>query len=74
MADIVDLPIKNGDFPLRYASLPEGKHKNIRTYYRDISIYKLYIYNIIYIYIYMAPGLIYTYIYTRMEIVYGYKR
>jgi hypothetical protein len=29
MADIVDLPIKNGDFPLRYASLPEGKHKNM---------------------------------------------
>jgi hypothetical protein len=64
MADIVDLPIKNGDFPLRYASLPEGKHKNIRTYYRDISIYKLYIYNIIYIYGSRVD--IYKYIYTHV--------
>ena len=24
--EIVDLPIKNGDFPVRYVSLPEGKH------------------------------------------------
>ena len=23
--EIVDFPIKNGDFPVRYVSLPEGK-------------------------------------------------
>ena len=27
--DIVDFPITNGDFPLRYGSLPEGKYKPI---------------------------------------------
>ena len=26
--DIVDFPIKNGDFPVRYVSLPEGNDFN----------------------------------------------
>ena len=34
--EIVDIPIKNGDFPVRYVSLPEG-------------IYRVYIYTYIYI-------------------------
>ena len=35
--EIVDIPIKNGDFPVRYVSLPEG-------------IYRVYIYTYIYMY------------------------
>ena len=36
--DIVDVPITNGDFPLRYVSLPEGKYKPINIYPMNIPV------------------------------------
>ena len=30
--EIVDLPNKNGDFPVRYVSLPEGKHPTLASH------------------------------------------
>jgi len=30
--EIVDLPIKNGDFPVRYVKLPEGTHQAAHCY------------------------------------------
>jgi len=27
--EIVDFPIKNGDFPVRYVSLPEGRNDDL---------------------------------------------
>ena len=41
--EIVDFPIKHGDFPVRYVSLPEAKHLNlsiITGYKLDYIFYK----------------------------------
>ena len=35
--EIVDLPIENGDFPVRYVSSPEGIDIWIRVFARDES-------------------------------------
>ena len=55
--EIVDIPIKNGDFPVR-VSLPEG----IYRVYIYIYIYVLYIYT----YIYICIIYIYIYVYTNV--------
>ena len=37
--EIVDLPIKNGDFPVRYVSLPEGKWIGLREILQESPIF-----------------------------------
>jgi len=34
--EIVSFPIKNGDFPVRYVKLPEGKYLNNRSSDMDL--------------------------------------
>ena len=41
--EIVDLPIKNGDFPVRYVSSPEGTPSSIETYFDVVNPQKNYI-------------------------------
>ena len=38
--EIVDLPIKNGDFAVRYVKLPEGNTHSFRIFY-DLTTFKL---------------------------------
>ena len=38
--EIVDLPIKNGDFPVRYVKLPEGNTHSFMIFY-DLTTFKL---------------------------------
>jgi len=35
---VVDLPIKDGDFPVRYVNLPEGNYRH--TYWANTGHYK----------------------------------